>query len=131
MAAGAPSSLLPTAMLRLWTRATALEVAGGVHNGARDAALQAAVDLLAAGPPPMCAPGPGASQYELAVAMKESHAWLRLKARLRLPCFFVFLFVVLPVLSCLAFELCVSWCWEEWLDLALPICRRAVVFSPF
>lgn len=79
MAAGAPSSMLPTAMLRLWTRATALEVAGGVHNGARDAALQAAVDLLASPPPPMCAPGAGASQYELAVGMKESHAWARLK----------------------------------------------------
>lgn len=82
MASGAPSSMLPTAMLRLWTRATALEIAGGVHNGARDAALQAAIDLLAAPPPPMCSPPAGASQYDLAVGMKESHAWMRLKVRL-------------------------------------------------
>jgi hypothetical protein len=86
MAAGAPSSMLPSAMLRLWTRATALEISGGVHNGARDAALQAAIDLLTAPPPAMCAPGPGASQYELAVGMKESHAWARLKARPSLRC---------------------------------------------
>jgi hypothetical protein len=79
MASGAPSSMLPSAMLRLWTRATALEMAAGVHNGARDAALQAAVDLLATAAPSMCSQGGGATQYELAVGMKESHAWLRLK----------------------------------------------------
>ena len=53
----------------------------GVHNGARDAALQAAVDLLATAPPAICSPPANASQYDLAVGMKESHAWMRLKVR--------------------------------------------------
>lgn len=79
MAAGAPSSMLPTALLRLWTRAMELEMEVGVHNGARDAALQAAIDLLAAPAPSMCAPAAGASPFEIAIGMKEWHSWSSLK----------------------------------------------------
>lgn len=79
MASGAPSSMLPTVLMRLWTRAMDLEVEVGVHNGSRDAALQAAVDLLAAPAPSMCSPGPTASPFEIAIGMKEWHAWSALK----------------------------------------------------
>lgn len=81
MAAGAPSSMLPTSLLRLWTRAMELEMEVGVHNGARDAALQAAIDLLAAPAPSMCAPAAGASPFEIAIGMKEWHSWSSLKVR--------------------------------------------------
>ena len=86
MAAGAPSSMLPTALLRLWTRAMELEMEVGVHNGARDAALQAAIDLLAAPAPSMCSPAAGASPFEIAIGMKEWHSWSSLKVRVRLHC---------------------------------------------
>eukprot|EP00892_Ulva_mutabilis_P007551 jgi/Ulvmu1/5168/UM021_0185.1 len=79
MASGAPSSMLPTVLMRLWTRAMDLEVEVGVHNGSRDAALQAAVDLLAAPTPSMCSPGAAASPFEIAIGMKEWHAWSALK----------------------------------------------------
>ena len=81
MAAGAPSSMMPTSLLRLWTRAMELEMEVGVHNGARDAALQAAIDLLAAPAPAMCAPAAGASPFEVAIGMKEWHSWSSLKVR--------------------------------------------------
>jgi hypothetical protein len=51
--------MLSSALVRLWNLATAIEMAGGVHNGARDASLQAAIYLPAIHPPPMCYPQAG------------------------------------------------------------------------
>lgn len=57
-----------------------LEEQSGVYTGSREAVLKAAVDLLAAQPPPMCRPAANKSPLNIAVGMKEVHAWSRLQA---------------------------------------------------